>query len=65
MTVVADISPLHYVILIGCVGILLRPCERIFTAPAVMKEMEDASAPCFGKIHSLHPFHDSEPWGHR
>ena len=32
-------------ILIGCVDILPRPYQRIFTVPAVMREMDDPSTP--------------------
>jgi predicted nucleic acid-binding protein len=45
MIVVSDMTPLHYLILIGCDSVLPRLYERVFTAPAVMKEMGDASTP--------------------
>jgi uncharacterized protein len=45
MIVVSDMTPLHYLILIGCDHILPRLYERVLTAPAVMKEMDDASTP--------------------
>jgi predicted nucleic acid-binding protein len=45
MTVVSDMTPFHYLILIGCVDILPRLYERVFTAPAVMREMADPSTP--------------------
>jgi predicted nucleic acid-binding protein len=45
MIVVSDMTPLHYLILIGCDHILPRLYERVFTAPAVLKEMDDASTP--------------------
>jgi len=45
MIVVSDMTPLHYLILIGCDHILHRLYEQVFTAPAVIKEMEDPSTP--------------------
>jgi predicted nucleic acid-binding protein len=45
MIVVSDMTPLHYLILIGCDQILPRLYERVFTAPAVMKEMDDSNTP--------------------
>ena len=39
MIVVSDMTPLHYLILIGCDHILHRLYERVFTAPAVINEM--------------------------
>ncbi len=45
MTVVSDMTPLHYLILIQCDFILPRLYERIFTAPAVMNEMDALNAP--------------------
>jgi predicted nucleic acid-binding protein len=45
MIVVSDMTPLHYLILIGCDQILPRLYERVFTVPAVMREMDDASTP--------------------
>jgi hypothetical protein len=41
LIVVSDMTPLQYLVLIGCDHILPRLYERIFTAPAVMKEMDD------------------------
>lgn len=38
MIVVSDMTPLHYLILIGCDHILHRRYERVFTAPAVINE---------------------------
>jgi predicted nucleic acid-binding protein len=43
MTVLSDMTPLHYLILIGCDNILHRLYERVFTAPAVINEMNDPS----------------------
>jgi predicted nucleic acid-binding protein len=45
MIVVSDMTPLHYLILIGCDHILHSLYERVFTAPAVIKEMDDPSTP--------------------
>ena len=45
MIVVSDMTPLHYLILIGCDHILHRLYERVFTAPAVINEMNDPSTP--------------------
>ena len=45
MIVVSDMSPLHYLILIGHDHILHRLYQRIFTAPAVIQEMVDVNAP--------------------
>ena len=45
MIVVSDMTPLHYLILIGCDHILHRLFERVSTAPAVINEMNDPSTP--------------------
>jgi hypothetical protein len=45
MIVVSDMTPLHDLILMGCDHILPRLCDRVFTAPAVMKETPDAITP--------------------
>jgi len=49
MIVVSDMTPLHYLILIGCDDILPRLYERIFTASAVIKEMDDPNTPQVGR----------------
>jgi predicted nucleic acid-binding protein len=45
ITIVSEMTPLHYLILVGCVDIFPRLYERIFTVPAVMREMDDPSTP--------------------
>ena len=45
MIVVSDMTPLHYLILVGCDHVLPGLYGQIFTAPAVMKEMDDPSTP--------------------
>jgi predicted nucleic acid-binding protein len=45
MIVVSDMTPLHYLILIGCDHILPRLYRQVYTVPAVIKEMDDARTP--------------------
>jgi len=45
MIVVADTSPLNYLILIGHVGVLPRLYARVLIPPAVVSELRNPSAP--------------------
>ena len=45
MTVVSNMSPLHYLILIDCVHVLPLLYGRVFTPPAVIDEMKAPSTP--------------------
>jgi predicted nucleic acid-binding protein len=45
MTVVSNMSPLHYLLLIDCVHILPLLYGRIFTPPAVIEEMTASNTP--------------------
>ncbi|OJW16335.1 MAG: hypothetical protein BGO49_18450 [Planctomycetales bacterium 71-10] len=45
MTVVSNLSPLHYLVLVDCAPILPRLFGVVVTPPAVMAEMSAANAP--------------------
>jgi predicted nucleic acid-binding protein len=45
MTVVSNMSPLHYLILIDCIHVLPLLYGRVFTPPAVIDEMKALNAP--------------------
>jgi predicted nucleic acid-binding protein len=45
MTVVSNMSPLHYLILVGCDRVLPLLYGQVFTPPAVLDEMRALSTP--------------------
>lgn len=45
MIVVSDMTPLHYLILIGCDHVLPRLFDRVLAPPAVIREMSDPKTP--------------------
>ncbi len=45
MTVVCDMGPLHYLVLIGCEHLLPRLFDRVLTPPAVLAEMRHPKTP--------------------
>jgi len=48
MTVVSNMSPLHYLILINCTPILPLLYGQVFTPPAVIEEMRALNMPNVG-----------------
>jgi predicted nucleic acid-binding protein len=53
--VVSDTTPLHYLILVGRECILQKPYGKMFIPPAVLMELNHASAPVPISNWATHP----------